>query len=180
MLRLAFGTTAALSLTFVFGPAIAADAPTQLIGKSVRLSWTDARVERKESGEQVSMNQTSSVRLYVSDKRRIFSQFERAVDRGGGGQSRRDSDISGSGRSTLNFHAAGNTLVADQISTGGARRVTVSFDPGFTTCQIAVIYGKSGQRTRHRDLANAQWLELVSVNVTATSCSVASGNIFGN
>ncbi len=178
MCRWAFVAVSLLSL-LLLGPALGENAPSQLMRKSIQLSWTDARVERLESGRRVTMNQTSKVKLYVSDMGRIFSQFNRSVDRGGGGQSRKDMDISGSSGRTLIFHAEGNTLIADQISTGGARRVTVTFSEDFTTCSINVIHGKSGARTRHRDLANTQWLELLSIKVTSTSCNVTSGNVFG-
>jgi hypothetical protein len=171
---------AGLSSTFVFGSSFAASAPPQLVGKSVSLSWTDARVERRESGQELSISQTSNVKIYVSDKGRVFSKFNRsAVWQGGRGQSREDLDISGSGGHTLNFHSEGNALVIDQISTGGARRLTVKFDKDFAACSIDVIHGKSGQRTRHRNLENSAWLELVSIKVTATSCSVSNGNVFG-
>jgi hypothetical protein len=58
--------------------------------------------------------------------------------------------------------------------------VTVSFDAGFSGCSASVINGASGARSRHLNLARTGWLQLVSVTVTSTSCSVTAGNAFGN
>jgi hypothetical protein len=166
-----------LSSLFAATAALSASAPSHLSGKSVHISWTDSRVERADDGHELSMTQTSRVKIYVSDKGRIFSQFDRSVS---AGQARQDLDVSGGGNAVLNFHAQGNQLVADQISAGGARRVTITFDPSFTSCSINVVNGASGKRTRHLNLAKTRWLELVSITVTSTSCSVAAGNAFGN
>jgi hypothetical protein len=163
---------------FAATAALSAGTPPQLMGKSVHISWTDSRVERRDDGSELPMTQTSRVKLYVSDKGRIFSQFDRSASVAG--QSRQDLDVSGGGNAVLNFHAEGNHLVADQISAGGARRVTITFDPSFTNCSINVVNGASGRRTRHLNLAKTGWLELVSIAVTSTSCSVATGNAFGN
>jgi len=162
---------------FAATAAISAGAPPQLSGKSVHVSWTDSRVERADDGHELSMTQTSRMKIYVSDKGRIFSQLDRSVS---AGQARQDLDVSGGGGSVLNFHAQGNQLVADQISAGGARRVTITFDASFTSCSINVVNGASGKRARHLNLAKTRWLELVSIAVTSTSCSIAAGNAFGN
>jgi len=172
-------STCALSIGLALapGPLLAAGAPPQLSGKSVRASWTDNRVERNDEGREKSVSQTSTIKLYVSDKGRIFSQFDRAVN---AKQTRQNLDVSGSGHTSLNFHAEGNKLIADQQATGGARRVTITFDAAFTTCTTSVINGANGPRQRHQNLSKTAWLTLVSITVTSTSCDVTTGNSFGN
>ena len=167
------GLLSVLFVTSAFGQT----APAGLRGKSVRISWTDDRVERTESGRDIAMTQTTNVKLYVGATGRVFSHLDRSVS---ASQSRQDLDVSSAGRAVLNFHAEGDKLVGDQVASGGARRFVVTFGQDFGSCSVDVIHGASGKRTRHLNLAKTQWMELVSIKLTSTSCAVTAGNAFGN
>ena len=93
----------------------------------------------------------------------------------GGNQTERGPD-SGSAQGGFTFE--GSQLIGTAVFDGGARRVAVSFDPGFSSCTANVVYGKSGS-------ANQKWKgfdgvtnELMSVSVGAVGCSIRDGNPF--
>jgi hypothetical protein len=153
--------------------------PAALHGKSVVLSWSDARTVKDTSGNQKNVNQTSQIELYVSDLGRVFSRFERHT---------RPNDVntltqvSGAPDNYLQWRFESGTLIADQKFTKGMRRVTISFSDSFGNCSISVLHGKEvgAQAIHYNDLTTNADYEIITIAVTATSCSMQSGNIFAN
>jgi hypothetical protein len=150
---------------------------TGLRGKSVELSWTDSRVEKRlDTGREFSNSQISTVRVYLSEQGRFFSKFSRFARRGG---SLDRHAVSGEGKSVLNWRFEGNSIVADQKFASGARRIVVSFDAAVSSCSVRVVHGKeSSAAIRYRGLTSGYPIQLMSIEVTSTSCSVRQGNIF--
>jgi hypothetical protein len=75
------------------------------------------------------------------------------------------------------------TLTAIQPQEGGARRVVVTFDSGFTSCTAQVIRGKEqGAKmiVARSVIRGGARREISSVRSSGESCSVKSGNVFGN
>ena len=155
----------------------AASAPSPLRGKNLNLSWTDNRVEKiLGSGHERPVTQSSTVTVYVSAEGRFFSAFGRTV--GYGFTNRKE--VSGGDRNALNWRVEGTTLAADQHFVRGARRLIVTFDPSFGTCSLRVLHGKeAGSSTiQYVTMNRKEPVELLSINVTSASCTIATGNPF--
>jgi hypothetical protein len=156
-------------------------APAALKGISVELSWTDNRMEKfLDTGKIQSGYQISQVQLYISEQGRFFSQFNRKAR--GRGNRLQNSAVSGQGKSVLHWRFEGRSVVADQKFNGsGARRIAISFSDDASSCTVRVIHGKSnGAPVRYPGLTSHRPIELVSIEVTGTSCQVQKGNIFGH
>jgi hypothetical protein len=121
---------------------------------------------------------------------RIFSAFE-ARSFGGGRKlagkhhrhqaPRDESEVAGAGPEIMHWGFQNGGLVSVRIFPQGARDVTVSFDPSFTTCSVGVLYGKpAGQATiRVRNRHTAFEHDLLDTSTASTSCAIRDGDIFG-
>lgn len=150
-----------------------------LLGKSIVLTWVDSRVEKRlDTGREFPNRQTSTARVYISEQGRFFSAFDRKA-RGKRNRLQRQS-VSSEGKSVLNWRFEGKNIVADQkFAHSGARRVVVTFDPEFSSCSLQVIHGKQGGAPiRYPGLTSGNPIELISIEVTYTTCSVQRGNVF--
>jgi hypothetical protein len=169
----------AVTLASLFSIMPSADSrgqPARLRGKSIVLSWQDVRTNRDLATGQVShRTQNNTIKLYVSTAGRIFSEFDRG----------RSPDvrfvISGSGNQILNWKFEGLSIVAYQHFTRGARRISIDFSGEFTACSVTVLNGKESgsQAIVTHNLARPTQAWETEMNVTATSCAIHEGNVFG-
>jgi hypothetical protein len=179
------------------GMAEAATFPAPLLGKSVIVSWTENRQQKFEgTSEVVSRSVSTSLQVYISTAGRTFTK--QSVSSRGGGRLRRDGPgrgfgtsfqeerapgdpTSSMGRASDVVHMEGGALAVDRKMREGARRVAVTFDAGYTSCNARVILGREGGTgaLRGRNPVNGRRFEIVSVDIATPSCSVASGNVFG-
>jgi hypothetical protein len=176
---------AALLFAFVPTTVLAASAPTQLRGKSIVVTWTEARLQRRlGEGQFQRKNIPQSLSVYVSSKGTLFS---RRTATGGGRSARsgsrdaigRQATTSTGGARILKFN--GHTLTALGGVEQGARAVRVNFDDGFSSCTADVILGRqSGAATmRIKSLVNGETIEIQSARIGGANCSVRAGNVFG-
>lgn len=159
--------------------ADAAGAAAQLRGKNLNLSWNDNRVEKiLGSGRERPVTQSSAVTVYVSADGRFFSKFGRTTGHGFVNKS----EVSGGDRNMLNWRAQGATLSADQHFMKGARRLIVTFDGSFSTCSLRVLHGKEAgsANIEYVTMTSKEPVVLQSINVTSTSCTIATGNPFAS
>jgi hypothetical protein len=171
---------ALLCATFAVTAAHSAGAPAQLRGKTISLSWSDNRIERViASGAERSVAQTSTVKVYVGTEGRFFTQIGRFASSGRHTNALDVKEVSG-GNTVLNWHVDGSNLTADQKLARGARRLIVTFDSGFSSCSLRVQHGKEAglAAIQYRTYNTREPVELASINVTSTNCSVAAGNSF--
>jgi hypothetical protein len=153
-------------------------APAGLLGKSVVVSWSEARVQRfVGEANWRSVNASHELSVYVSSAGRVFSKFSATTRRGTGA----NEQVSGEGGNRVpSFSGNSMTIVAAQQ--GMARRVAVEFDGGFSSCTASVIRGKeSGAGSGFaKSVIIGQRIEIQSVSTGSASCSVRAGNVFGN
>jgi hypothetical protein len=168
------------SLVFVTGTieTRAEQIPAILRGNSAVLSWSDSRTVKDMEGRQKNVDQTSEIKLYISEQGRVFRRFERQAGRSG---AKTLSQVSGASDNYLHWRFEGGALTADQQFVKGARRVSINFGEGFRNCSIKVLHGKQvGAQTIHyRDYNTDAEYEILTIAVTSTSCSIQAGNIFG-
>jgi hypothetical protein len=159
------------------GSSHAEPVPTFIRGKSVLLSWSDERTVKDMVGNTKSVKQTSELKLYVSDQGRVFSRFDRHTH---GSVAGTVTQVSGAPDNYLHWQFEHGSLVADQRFIRGVRRVAISFGAGARDCSVKVLHGKEAgaQSIHYRDYNTDVELEIVTIEVTATTCSVQDGNVF--
>lgn len=178
---LGFGA-ALLGLTAISSGAFAA--PAQLYGKSVTVSWTENRMQTTDrSATPVSKTASARLSVYVSDKGRAFSRVSMTVERGrrGNASGQRDA-VQGEGSArSVNFSGNSMTVTAPR-GDAGALMIRVTFDSGFQGCSAHVISGKSGGAgfTRVHSMITGGTYDMYSIQASGESCSIQSGNVFGN
>jgi hypothetical protein len=181
-------------LTALLLPAVAegASAPPALYGKSVVVSWSEERVQRPLGAEEVRhISVNLELSAYISANGRIFNRLaatsignaragKMGTRSGGSDQGGGTQDASKLAQRTAHFE--GNSLlVENKFGAGGARRIAVNFDGGYSGCTAQVINGRSAGATvtRQRSLVTRQPIEVLSVSTGSASCSIKAGNVFG-
>jgi hypothetical protein len=164
--------------------AWAAEAPSQLLGKTVVMGWNEYRVQRCDDGEMKRGHTVSSLLVYVSENGRLFTRLNR---RGGGGRSNgNDVDPEGGNRrdgtgasSNLATSFEGEHLVIQNAMRSGARRIQTTFEAGFTGCSLQIRFGKEGEgEIRHRTM-DGKMCNIISTDISGNACSVRNGNLLG-
>lgn len=163
-----------------------------LVGKSVTINWTTNRQQRFEGREAIVFRSiSSSLRVYISTSGRAFSK-ESVVFSGSGGGGRgpvggsfesdqAPDDSRSSTGATRIVHFEGGALLVDSPFIAGARRVSITFDAGYGSCNARVIVGREGGTgpIRGRSPINGRRFEVVSIQTSEPSCAIISGNVFG-
>ncbi len=164
--------------------APAQSAPAGLQGKSAVVSWTENRTQRnvgEERTETVAVPYT--YRVYFSSAGRPFARLSVANRRGETASRDRVGTGSGSvdgGVRDLRFN--GNTLSQTAGFGGGARRILINFDGGFSSCTANVILGRQPGASKiiMKNLVSNKHMEILSSTTSGASCSLQSGNVFGS
>jgi hypothetical protein len=156
--------------------ATALAAPQSYYGKTVRVTWNEARSQRVQGeGAFKSTSVPLSITVYVSSKGQLFRRLTSSSGRATGSKDRvgsRGTDSQGAG--SVSFQ--GNTPVYAANNGGLGRRIRVTFDGG-SSCSAEVLTGKSGSGTSTvRSNATGKMLEFESVSAGSASCSVQDGN----
>lgn len=163
-----------LHCTLVLSCTSAVAAPAPLYNKSITIGWSEQSRQRSADGQTITPIINTQRIIYVSSAGRVFVRWHR-TGRGGEDNGERAPEQNRAG--ALNFQ--GNQLVGTYVFHGFARRLVVSFDAGFTSCNTSVVYGKSGGPASWKGLDGVT-RELLSINVSAASCSIREGNAFAN
>jgi hypothetical protein len=152
----------------------AAAAPPQLYNKTITIAWSETVMERDDKGRTTTPRIDTIRTVYVSSAGRLFIKGSRSMkNRSFEGGNKQEIGPGSGNAGALAFQ--GNQLVGTAEFQGAARRVTVSFDPGFSSCTVSVIYGKISGTHRWKGFDGVM-REVQAINVGATSCSIAAGN----
>src|SRR6478609_10208695 len=109
----------------------AASAPAGLQGKSVVVSWTETRVQRfVGEGEFRTVNGAITLSVYVSSAGRVFSRLAFETRRGAG----QSDQLAGAGARRVPSFSGNTMTVIHPLTSGGVRRMHVTFDGAFSTC----------------------------------------------
>ncbi len=170
------------------GVAEAAPLPEPLLGKSVTLNWTENQQRKFEgTGEIIFAAISDSLRIYISTAGRAFSR-EVFVRTGGGGGQRGSPSVSDQApddsRSSTGdqriVHFEHGALLVDNHLIAGTRHISITFGAGYGSCNARVTYDRPGDGGPiRRKLINGRRYELVSIQTSAPSCSIMSGNVLG-
>lgn len=161
-------------------PAQAAP-PKQLLGRSVTVSWTETRSQRNAGETEFrSVNANHTLMVYVSSAGRVFSRQVNSTQGGSGQINQVGAAREGSyAVATPSFSGQAMTIV--RVGQGGARRVAVAFDAGFSSCSATAGTGfEAGKTYTSYSPITKRNVEIRSSSVGSVSCSVRDGNVFGN
>lgn len=169
---------AALSLLALATGAQAAGAPKGLYGKSVRVSWSEAR-EQRPRGEDAwrTVHGTINAIVYISDKGNTFGQ---STARTAGGTAVPITSVNGKSDSapmSLSWQKRSATYIVG--AGGGARRVVLTFDESYSSCTLSVTFAKSSPDAIAVEYSTIikRWNEVKGATVGGMSCSVQQGNL---
>ena len=157
-------------------------APQSFYGKTLRVSWNEARSQRVQGeGAFKSVSIPLSFTVYVSTKGQLFKRFTSttANGRSSGSKDRVGDGGSGAdGAGAVTFQ--GNTMISTANNHGLGRRIRITFDGG-SSCSAEVLTGKSGGGAALvRSNATGKMIEFESVSAGPASCSVQEGNAFAS
>jgi hypothetical protein len=157
--------------------AIAAAAPAQLVNKTIVVSWTREVSQKRRDGAVVHIRRDDTRQIYVSTAGRLFIRSSAQVNRRS-----RTRDVVPGDNSTpegpRDAHFEGNRLVLTRAHYSGATRVTIDFDPSFTTCAMKFVAGKEGGAPVVWRGLDGGTYELISTAVVSSSCEIKDGNLF--
>jgi hypothetical protein len=169
----------AASLVALGSSAVLAE-PRALYGKSVIVTWTEERMQRREGQDNYRPAiREGTFNAYVSSTGRIFNRVSMANPRRDASGKR---DRIGNGQ-RLQITLSGRTMTTVQVAqAGGARRIAVQFDDSFTSCTAEVIRGK--EEGAEHIVGNSMIrpgarVEIASVKTSGVRCAVKEGNVFG-
>jgi hypothetical protein len=171
-----FSSAALATISFMsFGTnANAASVPAQFYNKSITVTWGESGVYKRVSdGVNVSPSGQFQRIFYISSAGRIFTRGTFTSGQFGGSRE------AGPEKTAQSVKFEGNSLVGIGVSLGVARRVSASFDAGFSSCTASVTIGKSGVGTKITGFDGAVY-EVISMQPAAISCSFRDGNAFAN
>ena len=163
----------ALSSSFAF-----ANAPAAAYNKTITISFTSSGTRIDSLGKSAGYNTVVTRIIYVSSNGRLFMRhISQSMNRG-----RRASggDFEPGGGRGGSFAFQGNRLVGTMTWAAGARQITATFDPGFTSCTATVVDGRTAGGAIRRRGPSGEMVEITSHSNSTPSCSIQSGNTFAH
>ena len=147
--------------------------PPQLYNKTISVGMTVSVNARADDGSSANLPRSIQRTIYVSTKGRLFSRADRQVGRNATTTDRTPEETS------KNLLFQGSKLVGVLKFPSGAAQMVVSFDSGFTSCSVNVIFGREGgQNIRFKGLNGKMYTQQGPFNVSGQSCSIREGNPF--
>jgi hypothetical protein len=165
-------------LTSFWSPAFAeGGVPAQIRNKTITISFNATGNAKSPDGQVKGFSTQVSRIVYVSSTGRLFM---RAMAKHGSNSRSGDFDPKDarSGKGIFNFQGA--RLVGVVPFSAGARQITVTFDPGFSSCTVSVIEGHSSGGTIRRMGPDGIMYEISSASTSSPSCSIQNGNAFAS
>ena len=157
-----------------------AAAPSQLLGKSIIVSWTETRMQ-KWPGEKntYSTVRAGELRIYVSSAGKIFNRLSMR-GRGPGGSS---DQVAGGGPDKYENRIVsfqGRSMTQATPMEGGVRRVAADFNDNFSGCTAQVLTGMEAgaKKIVMKSVGSGLPFEIHSIQTSSASCSVQDGNVF--
>jgi hypothetical protein len=157
-------------------PALAA-APQQLYNKTININWTVAVTRGADEGHKVvpvAVNHT----VYVSSAGRLFERGSRTTKRGSRATDNAPGATHNKGGEATGVHFEGNRLVGITAFAQGGRRFVATFDPSFSSCTVAVAFGREAGGLKRRGIDGGMHT-IASMTASGESCSIRDGNAFG-
>lgn len=128
-------------------PAQAAP-PKQLLGRSVTVNWTETRSQRHVGETEFrNVNANHTLMVYVSSAGRVFSRQVNNITQVGSGQINQLGAAREGSYAVATPSFSGQAMTIVRVGQGGARRVAVAFDAGFSSCSATAGTGFEAGKT---------------------------------
>jgi hypothetical protein len=160
--------------------ASAAPAP-DLVGKSIVVTWSEGRQQRVNDAPGLrSVTVSFNLGIYVSGAGRPFT---RLTSTGGRGSVSSNEQVGGTGASlgggARSVRVDGRTVLLQADYGNFARSLRVDVSPGGGGCNAQMSVGKQvGSTPKPFRNQAGMTIEIHSVSVSGTSCSIRDGNLF--
>ena len=154
-----------------------ADAPRQLYNKTVQINWTTNVTERGPDGQTKNVAIAVGHTVYVSSAGRLFERGSRATAKGRKQSDLAPGDTQNKGGEAVGLRFQGAQLVGNVAFARGARQFVVSFDPGFSSCTVAVRFGRESGGLKRVGVDGVLYT-IDSMTDSGESCAVREGNPF--
>lgn len=116
--------------------------------------------------------------IYVSSSGRLFERGSGATRKGKKQTDNAPGSTINAGGEATGLRFDGNRLLGSTAFAQGARRFVVSFDPGFSSCSVAVTFGRESGGLKRRGVDGVMYT-IDSMTASGESCSIRKGNPFG-
>ena len=161
-----------VALAFSVMPAWC-QAPQQLYNKTIQINWSVSVVQ--EGGRTVPVAVSHTV--YVSSTGRLFQRSSRANRRGQKLSENAPGATRNSGGEATGVRFSGNRLVGQTAFAQGARQFVATFDPSFSSCTVAVTFGREGGGIKRIGI-DGKMHAIEKMTASGESCSIRDGNPF--
>jgi hypothetical protein len=155
-----------------------AEAPRALYNKTVQVSWSVAVSQTGPDGQKKNVSVAVYHTVYVSSGGRLFERGSRSTAKGQKRSDNAPGATQNAGGEATGLRFEGNRLVGNTAFAQGARRWVVSFDPGFSSCTVAVTFGREAGGIKRKGVDGVMYT-IDSMTASGESCSIREGNPFG-
>jgi hypothetical protein len=159
-------------------PALA-QAPRQLYNKTIVINWTVNVAQRGPDGQARNVNVAVNHTVYVSSAGRLFERSTRASKKGQKQSENAPGASQNSGGEATSLRFEGSKLVGNTAFAQGARRFEASFDSGFSSCTVSVLFGRDAAGLKRRGIDGVMYT-IDSMKASGESCSIREGNALGS
>ena len=144
--------------------------------KTIDIGWVSAGSSRLVSDcATVRFNNTHQYTIFVSSAGRVFMRRSfTSLGRGGGSDRAEIGPEQRSRNASIRF--AGNTLVGTAVQPSGAVQFVVSFDAGYTACNLHVTYGRAGAARLVTRGPDGSSYEIDVIQALQPTCRITDGN----
>lgn len=161
-------------------PALAAPA-ADLVGKSVTVTWTENRQQRSGGRPEVrNVNVGFSLGIYISSAARPFTRLSATGPAGVSANEQVGGQGESLGGGIRSVRVDGRSIVLQANYGNFARNLQIDVAQGGGACSAQMSIGKQpgSAPTAFRN-TGGNTIEIHSVTVTGTTCSIQPGNVFG-
>jgi hypothetical protein len=180
-------TLAAIGVLILSSAAAhAGSAPKELYGKSIVVAWTES-VTGKVGGDEVTRSfvRAYQMSMYLSTAGRPFMRLiqgsastnHHLQGMGFGVGPLETSPVASQNAGHIDF--AGRSIVVYREFESGAHRIAIEFDGTNTNCKATVVNGRqAGKNGFVQSSVRGGRIEVSSIEVGTTNCSIKEGNVF--
>lgn len=170
---------ASISTALMSGGMAEAAAPAAALNKTITIRYQVNGESTTPEGLHRAYNTLATETIYVSNAGRLFVRRSMQAMRSGRKKVGRQIEAGPEGRANMSFRFQGTSLVGQIGFKSGARQLTASFDPNFSSCNVNILEGRSNGEEIARRGPNGRLHTIQSSSISNASCSIQSGNAFG-
>lgn len=161
-------------------PAAAAPA-ADVVGKSVVVRWSENRQHRVNNSPDLrAVTVGFELQIYVSGAGRPFSRLTASGRSGSHGNEQVGNSGQSLGGGVRSITANGNSILLQANYGNWARNLRIEVSPGGAGCDAQMSVGKQAGSAPKAFQSGGRTIEIHSLAVSAVSCSIRQGNVFGS